>query len=231
MPSNVAPQSETDVNEAVPEKKKTAYEKFRKAVINTFMPLRQNYISGQFKDQDKFNDWIEKLILQHHRELILLRKELDAEMSANQALRREDLAKSKRTDSTVTPEKEDEVVEPEEEKETVSSELTQQEPEPDRNEKATEEDEIVEPKEEKKTVSPVSSPLEEPEPTDGNEKATEIVEEEEKPKEKKRGIFAKLFKRKSSKVEVKDEEKDPKEEVISEKRDFLTKIFGKKPAK
>lgn len=174
---------------------KTALRKVRKEIINTMFPLRDQWISDQFKDQKIYNDWTKECIFYHESErklleeelkseLRLLKKELSAERSSNEALR-EELAIIKRIFPNFfpTPEKENEVLEPEEKKET-----------------------------EKDMEAVIEAPSKQETVIDINEKETNVLEN---PKEKKKSVFAKLFKTKPANVVGKDEQK----------RGFFARLF------
>lgn len=197
MSNNANNRSEKVANNVLPENK-TPYNKFRKAVINTVYPIRQNWISNQFKKQDKYNDWSENLTLSHNHELKRLKEEIADAKSANKELR-EDLAIIKRIF------------------------LIERNSFPDRKKEDTKESEVVEQKEKIETV-PSESSQEETAVVDESEKENPVSED---PKEKKRGFFAKLFKRKPSKAVEKNEVFSV---PSSEKRGFLARIFTKRPA-
>lgn len=165
---------------------KRTYRKVRKAFINTFDPIRQQWISDEFKDQYTYNEWIEKWTLRHNKELRLLRKMIDDEKKNNQELREDlDAIKGMFPNFFPTQEKED-----------------------------PEESEIAEQKEKIELIP--SESLEQEPTVDDTEKERSVSE-----KEKKRGFFAKLFKKKAADSVDKGEEK----------KGFLARLFEKKPTK
>ena len=126
--------SDTDANNVLPKKNIwKLYKNVRKAFINTFDPIRQDWISEKFEDQDTYNAWCERWTLRHNLELKRLNKELADVQSENQSLR-EDLDAIKRMLPNFFPApvkeevEESQVVEPREKIETVLSESSQEEP-------------------------------------------------------------------------------------------------------
>ncbi len=94
--SNAENKSDTGANNVLPKQKLwKLYKNVRKAFINTFDPIRQDWMSEKFNDQDKYNAWCERWTLYHNRELKRLNKILADLESENQSLR-EDLDAIKR---------------------------------------------------------------------------------------------------------------------------------------
>lgn len=194
MSNNAEKKSETSANNVLPKKNIwKRYRNVRKAIINTFDPIRQDWISEKIEDQDKYNAWSERWTLCHNRELKRLKNELADVKSENQSIREDlDAIKGMLPNFFPAPEKED-----------------------------VEESQVVEPNEKIETVLSESS-QEEPSVVDESEKENPVLED---PKEKKRGFFAKLLKKITTKAVEKDEVSVPS----GEKRGFFARFLKKKP--
>jgi len=173
MSNNADKRSDPAIDNDASPKKKTVYGAVRKAAINGLIPMRQNFISQEFKDQDEHNDWSEPLIIKNSQELRKLKEQIAAEKIIKQEMKNDLMIIKSMLPDLFPPPKIEEVNESIEpvEKEAVPFEPSKQEPTVEDINQVLEKE--VEPKEKKGGFFSIFTNL-------FKKKPAKVVEKEEK---------------------------------------------------